>query len=58
MIAHIPKCTQHVATTIELINKKKDNATKKEKEALPITTGLDAYLDFGVEVDLAILPCY
>jgi di/tripeptidase len=62
IIAHIPKCTQHVATTMELIyqifKKEKDNATKKEKNSFPLTIGLDAYLDFGVEVDLAMVPCY
>jgi hypothetical protein len=31
---------------------------KEEKEALPLTTRLNAYLDFGVEVDLAMVPCY
>jgi hypothetical protein len=27
---------------------------KWKKKAFPLTRGLDAYLDFGVEVDLAI----
>lgn len=31
---------------------------KEKKEVLPLTTGLDAYFDFRVEVDLAMLPCY
>ncbi len=31
---------------------------KEEKKALPLTIGLDAYLDFGVEVDLVMVPCY
>jgi hypothetical protein len=38
--------------------KKKMMQQKEEKKTLPLTIGLDAYLDFGVEVDLVMVPCY
>jgi len=51
-------CCSNNGAYLQSKRKKEIMQQKEEKKTLPLTIVLDAYLDFGVEVDLATLPCY